>query len=102
MKGIRNAVLLFTRADQCEDREIPLVDQNSRLGALVMSQDSLLKIKDTRLVALMKEFYSDQAAMNTLNSVLEKEKKKNRNKNIILGVVSGAAAVAIGVIAITK
>jgi hypothetical protein len=102
LNGIRNAVLLFTRTDQCEDREISLVDQNSRLGLLIISQDPLLKIKDTRLVALMKEFYSGEITINTLNNALEKEKKKNRTKNIILGIVSGAAAVAIGVIAIIK
>lgn len=93
--AIRAAVILFVHGDQCIDREKAVLDQEAVSSRIIQSQDTLLQIKDKRIVGLTREFYTSQAVITGLNSDLAKERKKNRTKNIIIGCTAGAAAVGI-------
>lgn len=101
IQGIRNAVIMFVQGDQCLDREKAVLDQQSISGRIIQSQDTLLQIKDKRIIGLTREFYTSQVIITGLNTDLEKERKKVRTRNIILGVLSGVAAAGI-VVAVIK
>lgn len=101
IESIRNAVILFTEGDQCYERERSVVVQNELSSNIIRQQDSLISIKDKRIVGLTREFYSSQATIAGLNGALEKERKKVRTRNVILGILSGVAAAGI-VVAIVK
>lgn len=101
LQGIRNAVEVFVEKDQCLAREDEVIDQVKLANETIVAQDTLLKVKNNRIIGLTREYFQSQAAVNKLNNDLKKSEKKLRTKNVILGILSGVAAVGI-VIAVVK
>ena len=95
INGIKTAVVLLLRGEQCLERETVTGEQSSLREAIIKSQGELIVIKDNRIIGLTKEFYSSQLVISGLRGDVEREKKKNRIKNILLGSVAGVAAVGI-------
>ena len=95
LQGIRNAVVLIFERDAAIAGVEYYSGQDSLKSALIEKQRELLSIKDTRIVGLTKEFYTSQTTISGLRTDLEKQQKKVRNRNTLIGVISGAAAVAV-------
>jgi hypothetical protein len=101
LQGIRNAVEVFVEKDQCLAREDNVEGQIKDATATIVAQDSLIKVKNNRIIGLTREYFQSQAVVDKLNNDLKKSEKKLRTKNVILGILSGVAAVGI-VIAVVK
>jgi len=95
MQGIRNALVIIYRGDEALVGLSYYKGQDSLKTVLIDNQKQLMNIKDTRIVALTSEFYKSQAVITGLNADIEKAQRKLRNRNKVLGIISGAAAVAV-------
>jgi hypothetical protein len=98
--GIRTAVVTFIEKDQCLEREMQLVDQNTLLTKTVSKQDTLIKLKDKRIIDLTREYFQSEAEREKAEKETEKANKKVRTKNVIIGILSGVAAVGIVISAV--
>lgn len=95
IQGIRNALVLFYELDGALAGVEYYSGQDSLKTALIGKQKELINIKDTRIVKLTSEFYESQATITGLNADIEKQKRKVRNRNRIIGITAGVAAVGI-------
>jgi len=95
------AVSLMLQGDQCKDREICLVRQDSLKSLLIASIDDLLDLKEKRIGKLTTEFYQSSQVIDGLNRDLVSANKSIRTRNIIIGGTAGAALIGI-LIAIIK
>ena len=95
LQGIRNAVVLIYERDAAMVGVDFYSGKDSLNTAVIHKQKELLNIKDTRIVNLTKEFYQSQNTITGLKTDLEKQQRKVRNRNKLLGIISGAGAVAI-------
>lgn len=95
LQGIRNAVVLIYDGEAAIAGVEYYAGQDSLQRALIDKQKELIGIKDARIVGLTKEFYASQNVIAELKTDLEKQQKKVKRRNTMLGVISGAGAVAI-------
>jgi hypothetical protein len=102
--AMRTAVGLFIAGEQCLDREVAILNTSAVKDAVMASYDSLLSAKNERIFDLTREFYDSQLRITGLGVTIAKQDRRNRTKNIIIGVVSGVAVLGITgtIIAITK
>ena len=96
--SIRRAVSLLVEGDNCKDNVSYYLRQDSLKNELISGKTDMIYLKDTRIASLTKEFYTSQGTIDKLNTDLDKAKRKVRTRNTIIGVVAGAAAVAVGIV----
>lgn len=93
--AMRNAVGLFVAGEQCLDRERLTLDQGEFTRSIIASQDSLLRVKDSRIYSLTREFYDSQLRITGLNVAVENRDRKIRTKNIFIGILSGVTLLGV-------
>lgn len=100
LQGVKNAVVLIYERKYALMGVEYYMGQDSLKNEVIVNQKQLLDIKDTRIVKLTDEFYQSQQVITGLKGSLEKEKRKVRNRNTLIGVTAGIGAVAILVAAL--
>jgi len=93
--GIRKALIICYERDAAMDGLDFYASQDSLQRELISRKDEMLTVKDNRIKTLTDEYYQSQAAIRSLSADLEKQQRKVRNRNRLLGIISGAAGVAV-------
>jgi hypothetical protein len=101
MSAIRVAVVEFYQKDAAMAGIAFYSEQDSINQLIVKGLKDLVATKDSRIVKLTNEFYNQESEKAELKAQVEKEQKKVRRRNTVIGITAGAAAVAV-IIAVVK
>jgi len=97
MKAILDVNLTYHDNLKLRNEQRLLHSQNVNLRSIVGLQDSIINVEQLRNTKLTDDYWLSQKVINNITIDNNKKDKKIRNRNIVIGVLSGIAAAGIGV-----
>ena len=89
-KQLKQTNIIFLEHRRLKERDSVMIKQIDEMDRLLAVYNSIDSINKQQLSSFKKQVEDQNKTIDDMSSKLIKSKKKNRRKNFVLGVLSGA------------